>query len=534
MRNLSRIVSAILIVCMLGGCIYISDSSVEPAYATNAETTVDYINDVECKGNIASDPEKVDLEYSWTIAEGIEIDGYDVSLYEDENLISKVDDSEKNIEGTKTSVKYKGLEKGKLYYAVIKPFKNEEGTPVYGETEKCAGIYLAKPQIESAVADNSKITVKFTSVEDANSYIVNYVVDGHEKEITTAETSVDIYDLKGSATYTVQVCAAYTAGDAVCRSDWSDPATVTTQDIILDIPKMAMEPYNLGAILTWDAVANATAYEVWRYNDGAWRLITTVDGLTYTDKSLKKNKGYYFKVRAVRDAYGQVIEGEFCERQAITAKVYLTGDIRRGYDTGKLKRSSKIFVGGDPTKLASKSKLKRNTKINIIGTKKVKGKNMAHIKANGKYYWIKRANIKYNAPYTTKDYTTQAKERFVNKQGYSSKTKYLLFISHYTQKVYLFTGSKGEWELNATYKCATGKATRRSPQGVFAVTKKGKRTAAGSKYVTYFYKTNAFHARPAGSKTIGKPASNGCIRMYEKSAIYFYKNMPKGTTVVSY
>ena len=147
---------------------------------------------------------------------------------------------------------------------------------------------------------------------------------------------------------------------------------------------------------------------------------------------------------------------------------------------------------------------------------------------------MKSYNIRYGAPYTTKDYTTEVKENFVNKKGYSSKTKYLLFISHYTQRVYLFKGSKGKWDLQKTYRCATGKASTKTPRGVFKITKKAKRTPAGSKYVSYFKSWNAFHARPFGSTTMGKPASNGCIRLYDKDAIYIYKKIPKRTTVVSY
>ena len=142
--------------------------------------------------------------------------------------------------------------------------------------------------------------------------------------------------------------------------------------------------------------------------------------------------------------------------------------------------------------------------------------------------------MNFNAPYTTKDYTTEVKENFVNKKGYSSKTNYLLFISHYTQKVYIYKGSKGKWDLKKTFKCATGKSYTRTPVGTYKLYKKAKRTAAGSKYASYFCSPNAFHARPYGSKTMGKPASNGCIRLYDNHAIYIYKNIPKNTTVVSY
>ena len=145
--------------------------------------------------------------------------------------------------------------------------------------------------------------------------------------------------------------------------------------------------------------------------------------------------------------------------------------------------------------------------------------------------------------YTTKKYSTEVKTAFVNYKGYSSKTKYLIWISHYTQQVSIFEGSKGKWKMIRTFICATGTAKNHSPRGVFKITYKEKGwfyTSTKELYVTHYKGRNSFHTRPLWNNgsvqnpTIGKPASHGCVRCYNQDAKYIYDKMPIGTTVVSY
>ena len=73
-------------------------------------------------------------------------------------------------------------------------------------------------------------------------------------------------------------------------------------------------------------------------------------------------------------------------------------------------------------------------------------------------------------------------------------------------------------------------------------------------YITHYCGRNSFHTRvhryPSGSSqnhhkfpiastvyadaTIGKPASNGCVRLMDSDAYYIWKYMPTNTTVISY
>lgn len=145
------------------------------------------------------------------------------------------------------------------------------------------------------------------------------------------------------------------------------------------------------------------------------------------------------------------------------------------------------------------------------------------------------------------DYSTEVKEAFVNVTGYSSQTEYLLWVNRHTQKVNIFTGSKGNWELLTTYRCASGAMSTPTPIGVTYVTYKQDAWYMGSYnvyWITRFYPNTgyAFHSRGyyannpsvAMFPEIGYPMSAGCIRLYDDAAIWIHKNIPLNTTVVIY
>lgn len=144
------------------------------------------------------------------------------------------------------------------------------------------------------------------------------------------------------------------------------------------------------------------------------------------------------------------------------------------------------------------------------------------------------------------DYSDGLKEAYVNSKGYSSSTKYLVWVSRQNQKVYVFTGSKGKWKISKTYICGTGKLSTPTPTGVTYITYR----EAGWNHSTYsckpvvrFYPNTgyAFHSRLyypnyKGLKdpSIGWPVSAGCVRMLDTDITYLYKNVPDKSTVVIY
>jgi lipoprotein-anchoring transpeptidase ErfK/SrfK len=164
--------------------------------------------------------------------------------------------------------------------------------------------------------------------------------------------------------------------------------------------------------------------------------------------------------------------------------------------------------------------------------------------SDGTEGWISYSNLTFGTGNYTRatDYTTSEKETWINYNGYSSETQYLIWISHATQKVNVFQGSKGSWKLIKTFSCSTGKSTTPTPLGVYTISYKLAKwdfTYYWCGPVTGFYGGYAFHSwlhTPSGGQydyTLGRPVSHGCIRMEDSAAQYIY-TLPFNTTVVSY
>lgn len=341
--------------------------------------------------------------------------------------------------------------------------------------------------------------------------------------------------------------------------------------------------------LSWNTVSNASYYIVYKSTKSAsgYKIVKnkcTATSLKVT--GLTGGKKYYFKVAAVSQAGGKTVIG--AQSVAVSSKIPVVAgqvkNVKLTFDSSKnlaltwsrtakatsyhvcYKKATdskyKILV---KTKKNSYSlaKLKANTKYNIkvqavtrIGSKVyLSSKESKVITVNPRQYKNENYNqllasqvrsigyVGNKCIYTTKKYSTEVKTAFVNSKGYSSKTKYLIWISHYTQQVSIFQGSKDKWKMIRTFTCATGTAQNHSPRGVFKITYKEKGwfyTSTKELYVTHFKGRNSFHTRPLWNNgsvqnpTIGKPASHGCVRCYNQDAKYIYDNMPSGTTVVSY
>ena len=141
-------------------------------------------------------------------------------------------------------------------------------------------------------------------------------------------------------------------------------------------------------------------------------------------------------------------------------------------------------------------------------------------------------------------YTDEVMEAFVNQKGYSSSTKYLVWVSLKTQTVNVFTGGKGNWTLTKSMPCASGKNSTPTVTGEFTVKSHAWEWNFGTykvRYVTVFYEGYAFHSRIYKTDyssllddTIGTPASDGCLRMLDDDCYYIFDQIPTGTRVVVY
>ena len=168
---------------------------------------------------------------------------------------------------------------------------------------------------------------------------------------------------------------------------------------------------------------------------------------------------------------------------------------------------------------------------------------------NWLHYNVSRENYT-----TTQDYSLGVKEGFVNLSGYSSPTRYLIWLNLKTQQVNIFEGSKGSWKLTRSYDCSTGTNLTPTVSGVYSVIYKTDlwrfdetindvlhKNFFYTHSVTGFWGGQAFHSMPYKTeddtlyiKTMGIPSSHGCVRMPDEGCEYIYEQIPYSTTVVIY
>ncbi|MBR3932574.1 MAG: L,D-transpeptidase [Clostridia bacterium] len=163
---------------------------------------------------------------------------------------------------------------------------------------------------------------------------------------------------------------------------------------------------------------------------------------------------------------------------------------------------------------------------------------------SGSIYWVPMSNIYISKEnYVIADtLTKEQKEQFVNGRGYSSKTSYLIWVNLQRQILCVFMGSKGNWKLINKFPVATGKNTTPTPtveHEIEYVTKWVTPEYTCSP-VLYLYNGYAIHNQPVApsgyitDKTIGKPASAGCVRMLQKDVNWVRSYCPVKTNVVIY
>lgn len=478
------------------------------------------------------------------------------------------------------------------YKLILTSKDNTKKLTVHYYTGKALGSYSIKQKSDDSVKASWTVSDK-TYIRCSLGMYLGQNSTVAQKQVSVAKTavsaSVAASSLKNARYYT------YLIGQTTLNNNktvYYGQGMLKTFDYVKKPAKVKgvkAVPNANAAKLSWNAVSNASYYTVYKSTKSSSGYKVAKSKCTSTSlkiKGLTGGKKYYFKVVAVSQAGGKTVIGT--QSNAVLAKIpVVAGQVRNvqlSFDSKKnlaltwsrtakatsyhilYKKAAdskyKILIKTKKSNY-SLAKLKADTKYNIkvqavtrIGNKVyLSSKTSKVITVTPRQYRDKNYNkllasqvrsigyVGNKCIYTTKKYSTEVKTAFVNYKGYSSKTKYLIWISHYTQQVSIFQGSKGKWKMIRTFICATGTAKNHSPRGVFKITYKEKGwfyTSTKELYVTHYKGRNSFHTRPLWNNgsvqnpTIGKPASHGCVRCYNQDAKYIYDKMPIGTTVVSY
>ena len=199
----------------------------------------------------------------------------------------------------------------------------------------------------------------------------------------------------------------------------------------------------------------------------------------------------------------------------------------------------KLFDG------SGKVKVKRGATVTVIQRDYHEKKGVSECEtSDGKLCWIANKYLDFKSALCTGnkgDYSRATKEAFVNgggvaapiKTGKSPVKDTLIWISLDKQRVNIFKGSTGKWELVKTCKCSTGVVESPTFDQTFLKFywvrwKKSPVDYGEYKGLKYFLSVYGYgiHKWPgAVSKKIGKePVSHSCIRLSTKNAKWCYKN----------
>ena len=401
----------------------------------------------------------------------------------------------------------------------------------------------------NAVAGDQKVTLSWTPAQNATAYRVykkNPTTGAMEILTTVTTTNCTVNNLRSGVSCWFAIEAIRDDNGTLTVGTRSYTVAATPYITAPNAPTgLAGTNTNGATKLTWYANGIANGYVVYRYNYSKNKYVELgrTASTSFTDQGAGDTDKQKYMVKAFRseDGHKYYYSAKGPEVLVYGSKtVSAAKSVRPIYYSARITRKTGLYgkFRKDETKQGT---IKPGKKVTII----YRRWKQSLVSYEGKKYYIYNGAMRVNGQsYTKNDYSTQAKELFINSKGYKSKSKYLIWISTYTQRVNVFQGSKGNWKLIRSEKCVTGKMSTYTPLGEFDVSKKKYAHYYGRnfyKYLTYFRGDNKMHTRPARRKggkylnaTMGKPLSNGCVRLTDSLAKWVYKNVPKKATVLVY
>lgn len=273
----------------------------------------------------------------------------------------------------------------------------------------------------------------------------------------------------------------------------------------------------------WSPAANAASYIVARSDGASW----PTTGTSYRDTAAAKDVSYQYCVIAVSS------DGTQSAPSAWSAPA---GRVRTAYYYCTLK-------AGVTLKSHDKAKAKINLKKGEVIQAEGFSQGSFKFERNGRPYeakWFRMKKVKGQISKNAYANGITA-TNYVNNGGFASPTPYLIWINIYSQRVFVFTGSAGNWTLvnrDAAgadgWLCGTGKAKFPTPTGMNKSLHKKMKKYSKHKWWNCFSGTNAIHGSNGKKelKKLGKLISNGCVRVTNDQAIWIFNNVPKKTRVI--
>ena len=206
-----------------------------------------------------------------------------------------------------------GLTMGTKYYYKIRGSKTVGSSTMYGPYSAVVNATptLAAPSIIQLSADGGSVWVKWSAVSGAKQYQVYCRADAQEWKLAgtvdASKTAFRVNNLTPKTKYHFRVRAVTTKNGNTVNGRFSDSKDKVTK--IRKVENLASTASGGTSLqLTWDAVRDATRYEIWvadydanagTIDASSWKKKTTVTTNKATLTGLKANTSYGFKVKAV-------------------------------------------------------------------------------------------------------------------------------------------------------------------------------------------------------------------------------------------
>ncbi|MDO4476103.1 MAG: fibronectin type III domain-containing protein [Lachnospiraceae bacterium] len=414
-----------------------------------------------------------------------------------------------------------------------------------GTSASAATKKPGKVSVLSAKTDSGKVTVRWKSLKKVSGYQVYMYTDAKKYEVIARVTgasknSLTVKGLENGKKYRFRVTAYNKKSGKIYEGKQSKTIQATPKPKkpakpVLHVSLVASRRVNI----TWTKSSAADGYIVYqKLSSGDFKKLGETKDTRCCITKLTNDQTYYFKVRAFREVNGKRYYSSYSNIvEAYVSKTAAVDSINYMHYRAALKSSEKTTAG----------LLGAGTVVTI--TQYVNGGKSYCKLSNGKSVRIESDNLELLETVTdnTRVYDQEAAEAYVNKKGFKSATNYLVWISMYTQHIYVFKGSRYHWTLaREPMLCSTGSVKNGiTTSGVHRIYYKLPIWNFDGSYARYgmaFNGDNAIHSQlylagtttPYDWGTLGKPASHGCVRIKLANAEWMYNTVPVNSTVVHY
>lgn len=198
---------------------------------------------------------------------------------------------------------------------------NTPDTPDQPNTPDTPATVKVPASFKVSAIDYQKAKVSWAKVDGAAGYEVYQ--NGKKVKDTTA-TSYTQSGLKTGSTYKYKVRAYQVTKNKKIYSNYTVEKSVKT--VLGKVSNIKVNnSKKMTATVTWKKVSGANGYYVYRATSakGKYKQLKIVKGnaaVTYADKKVKKNKKYYYKVRAYRSVSGKNVYGTYSSAVNVTIK----------------------------------------------------------------------------------------------------------------------------------------------------------------------------------------------------------------------